>query len=51
VLFRSSGTVDWFAVMVSVVAFVGLARLNWGVIPVVAGAAALGLLHWIVKAA
>jgi chromate transporter len=34
---------DWFAVGVSVFAFVGLVRWNWGVIPVVIGGAIAGL--------
>jgi chromate transporter len=38
------GTIDWFAVVVSVVAFFGMLRWKWNVIPVVLGASALGLL-------
>ena len=44
VLFPAKGTVDWFAVVVSAIAFVGLVKWKWGVIPVVLGAGLLGLL-------
>ena len=44
VLFPAPGTVDWFAVLLSAFAFVGIVRWNWDVIPVVIGAGAAGLL-------
>ena len=46
VITPTAGTIDWFAVVVSVVAFVGLTRWKWNVIPVVLGSGALGLLWW-----
>lgn len=39
-----SGHLDWFALIVGVVAFIGLTRRRWEIIPVVLGAGALGLL-------
>ncbi|MGZ4983826.1 MAG: chromate transporter, partial [Chthoniobacterales bacterium] len=39
------GGVDWFAIALSAMAFVGMLRWNWGVIPVVLGAGALGLAY------
>jgi len=46
VLFPGSA-VDWFAVAIAAAAFIGLVRWKWDVIPVVAGAGALGILRWI----
>jgi len=37
--------IDWFALGLAVVAFLGLQRFKLGIIPVVAGAAGLGLLY------
>lgn len=45
VLVPESGRVDWYAVVVSVVAFVGLTRWKWDVIPVVALAGVSGLIY------
>ena len=42
-LFPGHGTVDWFAVVISAVAFVGMLRWKWDIIPVVLGAGALGI--------
>ena len=36
-------TVDWSAVMIAAIAFAGMWRLNWGIIPVVIGSAVAGL--------
>ncbi len=44
VLFPAPAQVDWFALGVSTVAFAGLVRWKWEVIPVVAGAGLAGLL-------
>jgi chromate transporter len=44
VLFPKALQPDWFAIAVSVVAFAGLQRWKWDVIPVVCGAALLGML-------
>ena len=37
--------VNWFAVVVSVVAFIGMARWKWDIIPVVLGAGIVGILY------
>ncbi len=42
-LFPGHGTVDWFAVVISAVAFVGMLRWKWDIIPVVLGAGAVGI--------
>lgn len=42
-LFPGGGGIDWFALSISLVAFVGMLRWHWDVIPVVFGAGALGL--------
>lgn len=44
-LFPGRAAVDWFAVIVSLVAFVGMMRWRWDIIPVVLGAGALGLIY------
>jgi chromate transporter len=44
-LFPGGAAVDWFAVIVTLVAFLGLLRWRWGIIPVVLGAGALGLIY------
>jgi chromate transporter len=36
---------DWFVVVVTVVAFFGMTKLKWSIIPVVLGAGVLGLVH------
>lgn len=41
----TGGTVDWFAVAVCAVAFVGMLRYNIDIIPVIVGAALLGLAY------
>ncbi|MGQ0548104.1 MAG: chromate efflux transporter [Armatimonadota bacterium] len=40
-------TVDWSAVLIAAIAFAGMWRLNWGIIPVVIGSAIAG---WILRA-
>ena len=45
VLFPTIGLIDWFAAAVSTVAFVGLIRWKWGVIPVIFGAGILGVIY------
>jgi chromate transporter len=44
-LFPGRAAIDWFAVVVSVIAFVGMLRWKWDVIPVVLGSALLGLIY------
>jgi chromate transporter len=41
----AAGSMDWFAVIVSVGAFIGMLRWKWDIIPVVFGAAALGIIY------
>jgi chromate transporter len=38
-------TVDWFALALAAVAFVGMVKWKWDIIPVVLGAGSLGLLY------
>ncbi|MCI0699154.1 chromate efflux transporter [candidate division KSB1 bacterium] len=45
VLFPSNGVMDWFAVIVSVIAFVGMWRWNWNIVAVVLGSGLVGLLY------
>jgi chromate transporter len=40
---------DWFAIGVAVVAFIGLWRYRWNVIPVVVGSAICGLVYTLVR--
>ena len=47
VLFPSAGVVDWFAVIVSVIAFIGMWQWNWNIITVVIGSGLVGLLYQI----
>ena len=44
-LFPAPGRVDWFVVVVSVVAFIGLIKWKWGVVPLVLGAGLVGLIY------
>jgi chromate transporter len=47
-LFPESGGVSWFAVVVGAIAFLGMWRWKWGIVPVVLGSGALGLAyHWV----
>jgi chromate transporter len=45
VFFPQTGGIDWFAIGLSAVAFVGMLRWNWDVIPVVVGSGVLGLIY------
>ncbi|MGI8965485.1 MAG: chromate efflux transporter [Limisphaerales bacterium] len=45
VLFPMANTIDWFALAVSMVAFAGIAKWKWSIIPVVLGAGLLGLVY------
>ena len=38
-------TNDWFALAISVIAFVGMLRWKWEIIPVVLGSGLLGLIY------
>jgi chromate transporter len=44
VLFPGRGTVDWFTVVISILAFIGMQKWKWDIIPVVLGAGAIGLI-------
>jgi chromate transporter len=44
-LFPSGAGIDWLALAISLVAFVGMIRWRWDVIPVVLGAGAIGLIY------
>ena len=43
VMLPETGGVDYFAIVVCVVAFIGMVKWKWGIIPVILGAGALGL--------
>jgi chromate transporter len=43
VFIPDSGGIDWFALALSAIAFVGMLRWKWDIIPVVLGAGALGI--------
>ncbi|HEY1172835.1 MAG TPA: chromate efflux transporter [Verrucomicrobiae bacterium] len=45
VLFPAPQTVDWFAVVVSLVTFVGMVKWKWDIIPVVLGAGMMGVIY------
>jgi chromate transporter len=45
VLVPETGHVDWYAAVVSVIAFAGLTRWKWDIIPVVVFAGVLGLIY------
>ncbi len=51
VILPAGGPVNWFAVIVAAAAFVALVRLKWGVIPVIVGAAVVGLVRAMVLVA
>ena len=43
ILLPQNGPFNWFAAVVGVVAFLGMWRWKWGIIPVIIGAGILGL--------
>jgi chromate transporter len=45
VFFPATGTIDWFAILLCVAAFVAIARYKVDIIPVVIGAGVLGVLY------
>ena len=49
-LFPGRAAIDWFACIISAVAFVGMLRWKWDIIPVVLGSGMLGLLFNLVIA-
>ncbi|MEY2481516.1 MAG: chromate transporter [Verrucomicrobiota bacterium] len=48
VLFPEGRGIDWFALVVGLVAFLGMLKLKWNVIPVVLGSAAAGLVYQLI---
>jgi len=44
-LFPGGKNIDWFALAISLVTFVGMWRWKWDVIPVVVGSGIAGLLY------
>jgi chromate transporter len=44
VLYPSGRAIDWFAVAIAAVAFIGIVHWKWDIVPVVLGAGALGLI-------
>lgn len=48
VLFPQAPNVDWFALLVCIVAFIGLVRWRWNIIAVVVGAGLLGWVHHLI---
>lgn len=45
VIFPPTGNVDWFAVVVCAIAFIGMVRWKWDIVPVVIGSGLLGLIY------
>ena len=43
-LFPDAGGFEWYALVASIVAFIGMTRLKWGMIPVIVGSALAGLI-------
>ena len=48
VIFPRNGNVDWFAVVVCAVAFIGMLRWKWDIVSVVLGSGLLGLIYTLV---
>ena len=45
VIFPQTGGIDWFAAIVCAIAFIGMLRWNWGIVPVVLGSGLLGVIY------
>jgi chromate transporter len=43
-LFPDAGGFEWYALVASIVSFIGMTRLKWGMIPVIIGSALAGLI-------
>ena len=43
-LFPDTGGFEWYALVASIVAFIGLIRFKWNMIPVIVGSALAGLI-------
>ena len=48
IIFPRIGNVDWFAVVVCAVAFIGMLRRKWDIVPVVLGGGLLGMIYTLV---
>ena len=44
-IFPAAGRIQWFVILVAIVAFIGLWRWKWNVVPVALGADVLGLVY------
>jgi chromate transporter len=45
VIHQQNGAIDWFAVILGIVALVGMVRWKWEIVPVVLGGGVVGLLY------
>jgi len=45
VIHQQNGAIDWFAVILGIVALVGMVRWKWEIVPVVLGGGVIGLLY------
>ena len=45
VIFPPGGNVDWFAIVVCAIAFLGMLRWKWHIVPVILGSGLLGLIY------
>src|SRR2546423_3282580 len=45
VIFPPGGNIDWFAIIVCAIAFLGMLRWKWNIIPVVLGSGLFGLIY------
>jgi chromate transporter len=48
VLFPEGRGIDWFALAIGLVAFIGMLKLKWSVVPVVLGSAVAGLVYQLI---
>lgn len=48
-LFPGGTTTDWLALTIAIVAFIGILRWHWDIIPVVLGAGAIGIVTRLVS--
>jgi chromate transporter len=49
VLVPNQAPINWIGIVIAAVAFIGMTRWKWDIIPVVLGASAFGLLRWLVS--
>ena len=48
VLFPEGKTIDWFALAIGAIAFAGMLRFKWSIVPVVLGSGAAGLIYQLI---